>query len=178
MLVLKGSFFVFFCGFCKAFSWPSFWANFARIRPGKVFSLFHSVNGSRISGRRTSGTSRPSLGAQVLAIFGSFSREYGGAPKERRRRRAEKLLSKSVFWRVRFFFAPFEGFQDISGVLRAKLKGAKKKRTLQNTLLDNRFSARRLRRSFGALWDYRTSKKCLENAWESQTSFFQTSAAL
>ena len=28
------------------------------------------------------------------------------APKERRRRRAEKRLSKRVFWRVLFFSAP------------------------------------------------------------------------
>ena len=34
-----------------------------------------------------------------------------------------------------------------------KIKGAEKKRTLQKkNLLDNRFSAARLRRSFGALW--------------------------
>ena len=32
------------------------------------------------------------------------------------------------------------GFQDISGVSRANLRGEQKKRTLQNTLLDNRFS--------------------------------------
>ena len=38
------------------------------------------------------------------------------APKERRRRRAEKRLSKTVFWRVRFFSAPLR----FSGVLRAK----------------------------------------------------------
>ena len=28
------------------------------------------------------------------------------APKERRRRRAEKRLSKRMFWKVRFFSAP------------------------------------------------------------------------
>ena len=51
-----------------------------------------------------------------------------GAPKELTRRRAEKRLSKRCFWRVRFFSAPLK----LSGVLRANLKGAEKKRTLQN----------------------------------------------
>ena len=46
---------------------------------------------------------------------------------------------------------PPSGFQDLLGVLRANLKGAEKKRTLQSTLFDNRFSTRRLLRSFGAL---------------------------
>ena len=53
--------------------------------------------------------------------------QVGGAPKERRRRRAEKRLSKGYFWRVRFFSAPFR----FSDVLRENLKGAEKKRTLQ-----------------------------------------------
>ena len=51
---------------------------------------------------------------------------FGGAPKERRRRRAEKWSSKRVFWRVRFFSALLR----FSSVLRANLKGAEKKRTL------------------------------------------------
>ena len=38
---------------------------------------------------------------------------------------------KGCFWRVRFFSAPLWFFQDLSGVLRANLKGAEKKRTLQ-----------------------------------------------
>ena len=70
-----------------------------------------------------------------------------GAPKERRRRRAEKRSSKRVFWRVRFFSSHLR----FSNVYRANLHGAEKKRTLQNTLLDDRFPARRLLRSCGAL---------------------------
>ena len=53
--------------------------------------------------------------------------QVGGAPKAQRRRRAEKRSSKRIFWRVRFFSAPFA----FSGALKANLKGAEKKRTLQ-----------------------------------------------
>ena len=52
---------------------------------------------------------------------------FGGAPKERRSRRAEKRSSKRVFWRVRFFSSHL-GFPS---VFRANLTGAEKKRTLQ-----------------------------------------------
>ena len=51
----------------------------------------------------------------------------GGPQKERRRRRAEKRLSKSVFWRVRFFSATLRfALKTLDN-----LKGAEKKRTLQ-----------------------------------------------
>ena len=49
------------------------------------------------------------------------------APKERRRCCVEKRLCRRCFWRVFFFSAPLR----FSGVLRANLKGAEKKRTLQ-----------------------------------------------
>ena len=53
---------------------------------------------------------------------------------------------KGCFWRVRFISAPLRfTLQTLEN-----LNGAEKKRTLQNTLLDDHFSARRLRRSFGA----------------------------
>ena len=52
---------------------------------------------------------------------------YGGAPKERRRRRAQNWSSKRVFWRVRLFSSHLR-FSDVS---RANLNGAEKKRTLQ-----------------------------------------------
>ena len=58
--------------------------------------------------------------------------ERGGAPNERQRRRAEKRLSKRVFLESPFLLCRLKGFQDLSGVLRANLKGAEKKRTLQN----------------------------------------------
>ena len=50
-----------------------------------------------------------------------------GCAKERWRRRAEKWSSRRVFWRVRFFSAPLR----FSSVLRANLKGAEKRWTLQ-----------------------------------------------
>ena len=53
---------------------------------------------------------------------------------------------KGCFWRVRFFSAPVRFALKTS----ESLKWEEKKRTLQNTLLDDRFSARRLLRSFGA----------------------------
>ena len=68
------------------------------------------------------------------------------APKERRRLRAEKRLSKRVFWRVRFFSAPLRFALKTPKTLRGQRRNGLSK----NTLLDNRFSARRLRRSFGA----------------------------
>ena len=57
----------------------------------------------------------------------TVQRSLGGAPKEQRRRRAEKRLSKRVFRRVRFFSSHLR----FSGVFRANLTGAEKKRTLQ-----------------------------------------------
>ena len=64
---------------------------------------------------------------QHIFVQGLFRNHSGGAPKERRRRRAEKRSSKRVFWRVRFFSAPLR----FSDVLRANLNGGQKKRTLQ-----------------------------------------------
>ena len=54
-----------------------------------------------------------------------------GAPKERRRGRAEKRLSRRVFLESPFLLWSLKVFQDLSAVLRANLKGAEKKRTLQ-----------------------------------------------
>ena len=53
---------------------------------------------------------------------------------------------KGNLWRVRFFAAPLRFVLTTS----ENLKGAEKKRLSKNTLLDDRFSARRLLRSFGA----------------------------
>ena len=53
---------------------------------------------------------------------------------------------KGCFWRVFFFSAPLRfALQTLEN-----LKWEEKKRTLQKTFLDDRFSARRLLRSFGA----------------------------
>ena len=38
---------------------------------------------------------------------------------------------KGCFWRVPFFSAPLKDFEGLSGILRADLKGAENKRTLQ-----------------------------------------------
>ena len=54
---------------------------------------------------------------------------------------------KGCFWRVRLFSAPLRFALKAS----ENLKAIEKKQTLQNTFLDNRFSARRLLRSFSAL---------------------------
>ena len=51
-------------------------------------------------------------------------------PRERRRRCAEKRLSKRVFLESPFLLCPLR-FSGPSGVSRANLKGAEKKRTLQ-----------------------------------------------
>ena len=55
----------------------------------------------------------------------------GGAPKERRRRRAEKPLSKRVFLESPFLLCPLKVFRTFQVFLRTNLKGAEKKRTLQ-----------------------------------------------
>ena len=80
-----------------------------------------------------------------VTLSSKFS--MGARQRSWRRRRAEKRLSERAFWRVRSLSAPLR----FSDVLRANLKGAEKKRTLQKHPLENRFSARRLLRSFGVL---------------------------
>ena len=74
-------------------------------------------------------------------------RSIGGAPKEWRRRRAEKRSSKRVFWRVRFFSSHLR----FSGVFSANLTGAEKKRTLQKHPFRRPFPCTTPSRSFGAL---------------------------
>ena len=69
--------------------------------------------------------------AQLLIIsWSTVVQLWGRAKGAAKASCGETDSPKGCFWRVRFFFAP-QGFQDISGVLRAKLKGAEKKRTLQ-----------------------------------------------
>ena len=72
---------------------------------------------------------------------------FQSAPKERRRRRAEKRSSKRVFLESPFLLFP------PSGLLLKHMKSLRGQRgngLSKNTLLDDRFSARPLRRSFGA----------------------------
>ena len=61
----------------------------------------------------------------------TFLDVFGGAPKERRRRRAEKRLSKRVSLESPFLLCPLKVFRTFQVFLRENLKGAEKKRTLQ-----------------------------------------------
>ena len=63
----------------------------------------------------------------------------GGAPKERRRRRAGKRLSKRVFLESPFLLCPLKVFRTFQVFLRTNLKGAEKKRTLQKHLFGQPF---------------------------------------
>ena len=76
------------------------------------------------------------------------ARFCGRAPKERRRRRAEKRLSKRVFLKSPLLLCPLK---VCSLNTRKTLRGQRRNRLSKNTLLDNRFSARRLLRSFDPL---------------------------
>ena len=58
---------------------------------------------------------------------------------------------KGCFWRVRFFSAPLRFALKTPEKVLKTLREQGRNRLSKNTLLDNRFSARRLRRSFGAL---------------------------
>ena len=73
----------------------------------------------------------------VLKVYVPFSclnnAVYGGAPKERRRRRAEKRLSKRVFLESPFLLCPLKVFRTFQVFLKTNLKGAEKKRTLSKT---------------------------------------------
>ena len=80
--------------------------------------------------------------------LGFYASNMQVRPKERRRLRAEKRLSKRVFLESPFLLCPLK---VCALKTPENLKGAEKKRTLQTTLLNNRFSARSLLRSFGAL---------------------------
>ena len=86
-------------------------------------------------------------------IWGKCNRAMWGIAIFRARQRSgegvvQRNGPKGCFWRVRFFSAPLR----FSSVLRANVKGAEKKRTLQKQpFLDDCFSARRLLRSFGVL---------------------------
>ena len=76
-----------------------------------------------------------------------FGLIFQSAPKERRRRHAEKRLSKRVFLESPFPLCPLKGL-----LLKhmKTLSGQRGNGLSKNTLLDYRFSAQRLRRSFGA----------------------------
>ena len=66
---------------------------------------------------------------------------YGGATKERRRRRAEKRLPKRVFWESPFLLCSLKAFR----CFKSKPKWGQKRNGLSNNqLLDNGFAARRL----------------------------------
>ena len=84
---------------------------------------------------------------QSRILCPSLIAQNQSAPKERRRRRAEKRLSKRVFLESPFLLFPTCGL-----LLKhmKTLRGQRGNGLSKNTLLDDRCSARRLRRSFGA----------------------------
>ena len=57
---------------------------------------------------------------------------------------------KGCFWRVRFYSAPLRFVLKNTWEVLKTLRGQSRNGLSNNTLLDNCFSARRLRRSFGA----------------------------
>ena len=73
-----------------------------------------------------------------------------GAPKVRRRRRAEKQLSKRVFLESPFLLCPLKVCSYNTWKVLKTLREQRRNGLFKNTLLDNRFSARCLRCSFGA----------------------------
>ena len=68
------------------------------------------------------------LSFAAMSVICSFF--AGGAPKERRRRRAEKRSFKRVILESPFLLCPLKVFK----CSRASLKGTERKRTLQNHL--------------------------------------------
>ena len=97
---------------------------------------------------------RADLGWNVyfgLANFGKIASEFGGAPKERRRRRAEKRSSKRVFLESPFPLCPLKVFM----CFKRKPQGGREETDSPKTpFWTTVFSARRLRRSFGPLWEF------------------------
>ena len=73
----------------------------------------------------------PESWAEKVYLQGACTFKDGGAPKERRRRRAETWLSKRVFLECPFLLCPLKVFRTLQLFLRTNLKGAEKKRTLQ-----------------------------------------------
>ena len=101
-----------------------------------------------------SGRVRPRQGTEVC--------NFGASPPlERfvffraRQRRGEGVVRrngcpKGCFWRVRFFSAPLRFVLKNTCEVLKTLRGQSRNGLSKNSLLDNRFCARRLRRSFGA----------------------------
>ena len=84
------------------------------------------------------------LRSEKLPLVEIRARQRSGEGAARRNSRP-----KRCFWRVRFFSSPLEVFMRFKSNLK---NGGKRRNGLsKSTLLDDRFSARRLRRSFGAL---------------------------
>ena len=66
-----------------------------------------------------------------VGVFSPQSNIHGVEPKEQRRRRAEKRLSKRASLESPFLLCPLRVFRTSQVFLRTNLKGAEKKRTLQ-----------------------------------------------
>ena len=85
----------------------------------------------------------------LLSLFSSlfWGRQRSGEGVVRR-----NGCPKGCFWRVCFFSAPLRFFKTFQVFQEKTLRGQRRNGLSKSTLLDNRFSARPLRRSFGAPW--------------------------
>ena len=95
---------------------------------------------------------------------GFVSGLFGGRAKERRRGRAEKRLSKRVFLESPFLLCSLKVFRTFQVFWEQTLRGQRRNGLSKNTLLDNRFSARPLRNSFGAPWFFPTNSRNIHPA--------------
>ena len=91
--------------------------------------------------RQRSGQDRAVLEKSMRANDPITTNKIGGAPKERGRRRAEKRLSKTVFLESPFLLCPLKAFRCFKS--KKTLRGQRRNGLSKNTVLDNRFSARR-----------------------------------
>ena len=82
---------------------------------------------------------------------------FQGAPKERRRGRAEKRLSKRVFLESPFLLCPLKVISLNTWKVLKTLREQRRNGLSKSTLLNNRFSARPLRRTFSASWYFATT---------------------
>ena len=100
---------------------------------------------------------------QDALLLQSDNKIEGGAPKERRRRRAEKhSCPKGCLWRVRFFFATLRFSGHFRCFKSKTLRGQRGNGLSKNTLLDNRFSAHAFAAPLAHSENRRTLSTCHE----------------
>ena len=92
-----------------------------------------------------------SRGERFFSWFAPCGECWGRAKGAAKASCGETVVQKGVFGEFVSSLPPLRGFK---GCFKSKPEGGKRRNGLsKNTLLDNRFSAWRLRRSFGALWN-------------------------